>query len=310
MDGVLIIDKPSGPTSHDVVARVRRLTGERSVGHLGTLDPMATGVLPLLLGRLTRLARFYVNAEKSYEGVIRFGFDTDTYDAQGEPLSEPQSVNLQLEDLRQAAKGFVGKIAQIPPPFSAKKIAGVPAYKLARKKKPVTLEPVTVEVKEFEILSLDGEYVRFRARVASGTYLRSIAHDLGKQLGPGAHLAELRRTAVAEFMVEEAVGLAALGHGNSVSDNGYSVKREISRYLLHPRALLPQLPAVTAPLEALPRLLHGNAVNLPDFSRAAMVKVFRGQTELVAIARRIAGTLFHPEVVLATSVPITASIRG
>ena len=307
MDGVLIIDKPSGPTSHDVVARVRRLTGERSVGHLGTLDPMATGVLPLLLGRLTRLARFYVNAEKSYEGVIRFGFDTDTYDAQGEPLSEPQSVNLQLEDLRQAAKGFVGKIAQIPPPFSAKKIAGVPAYKLARKKKPVTLEPVTVEVKEFEILSLDGESVRFRARVASGTYLRSIAHDLGKQLGPGAHLAELRRTAVAEFGLSQAVRLPDFTE-YPLSDIDHIP--EVWRHLLHPRSLLPHLPAVTAPLDALARLLHGNAVNLPDFSRAAMVKVFRGQTELVAIARRIAGTLFHPEVVLATAVPITESIRG
>ena len=164
-----------------------------------------------------------------------------------------------------------------------------------------------MEVKEFEILSLDGEYARFRARVASGTYLRSIAHDLGKRLGPGAHLGELRRTAVAEFGLSQAIRLPDFTE-YPLSDIDHIP--EVWRHLLHPRSLLPQLPAVTAPLEALPRLLHGNAVNLPDFSRAAMVKVFRGQTELVAIARRIAGTLFHPEVVLATSVPITESIRG
>ena len=312
MDGVLIIDKPSGPTSHDVVARVRRLTGERAVGHLGTLDPMATGVLPLLLGRMTRLARFYVNAEKSYEGAIRCGFATDTYDAQGEPVGETHAVSLRLEDLRELAKDFVGKIQQVPPPFSAKKIAGVPAYKLARKKKPVALEPVTVDVHEFEVVSVNGDSARFRARVASGTYLRSIAHDLGKRLGPGAHLAELRRTVVGEFSLKEGVGLQTLEDlaKDSMSDNGYSVKSQISRYLLHPRALLPAFPAVTAPPETLPRLLHGNAVNLPEFSRAPMVKVFRGQADLVAVARRIAGTLFHPEVVLATSVPITEAIRG
>jgi tRNA pseudouridine55 synthase len=273
---------------------------------------MATGVLPLLLGRMTRLARFYVNAEKSYEGSIRFGFATDTYDAQGEPLSEPRPVSLTLDQVREAAKDFVGKIEQVPPPFSAKKIAGVPAYKLARKKKPVTLEPATVEVQEFEILAMEGEYARFRARVASGTYLRSIAHDLGKRLGPGAHLAELRRTAVGEFSLEQSIPLRSLEDlaTDSVSDNGYSVKHDISQYLLHPRGLLPQFPAVTVPVDALPRLLHGNALNLPEFSRASLVKVFRDQTELVAIARRIAGTLFHPEVVLAAPVPATEPIRG
>ena len=132
--GVLIVDKPAGMTSHDVVARVRRLTNERSVGHLGTLDPMATGVLPLLLGRMTRLAQFYLAAEKSYEGEIRFGFATNTYDAEGEPTGTPQPVGLTLEQVRAAAAGFRGSIQQMPPPFSAKKVGGVPAYKLARKK--------------------------------------------------------------------------------------------------------------------------------------------------------------------------------
>src|SRR5438105_4338123 len=151
MNGVLIIDKPSGMTSHDVVARVRRIAKERSVGHLGTLDPMATGVLPLVLGKMTRLAQFYKNAEKTYEGTIRFGFATDTYDAQGEAISEAKPVEFTLDELKSAAAKFNGKIQQMPPPFSAKKIDGVPAYKLARKKEAVDLKPVTVEVKEFKI---------------------------------------------------------------------------------------------------------------------------------------------------------------
>ncbi len=188
-NGVLIVDKPAGMTSHDVVARVRRLANERAVGHLGTLDPMATGVLPLVLGRMTRLAQFYLASEKSYEGEIRFGFATDTYDAEGEPTGPPQPVGLSLDHVRAAAARFRGSIQQMPPPFSAKKIAGVPAYKLARKKKEVELKPIQVEIREFEILSLDGDRAAFRARVASGTYLRSVAHDLGQLLSVGAHLA-------------------------------------------------------------------------------------------------------------------------
>src|SRR5438270_8341390 len=136
MDGVLVIDKPAGITSHDVVARVRRITGERSVGHLGTLDPMATGVLPLVLGRFTRLAQFYNEADKRYEGTIRFGWATDTYDAEGQPSDIKQSANLSLQQVQEAAAEFIGKIAQYPPPFSAKKIAGIPAHRLARKGQP------------------------------------------------------------------------------------------------------------------------------------------------------------------------------
>ena len=182
MNGVLIIDKPPGLTSHDVVNRVRRILGQRSIGHLGTLDPMATGVLPLVTGSFTRLAQFYVSSEKTYEGVIRFGFSTDTYDAEGEPTSEPRSVNLSREELEAHAAKFRGVIEQVPPPFSAKKIKGVPAYKLARKHKEVVLAPVQVEIKEFEILTVEADRASFRARVASGTYVRSVAHDLGQPL--------------------------------------------------------------------------------------------------------------------------------
>src|SRR5215467_5533050 len=134
MNGVLVIDKPPGLTSHDVVNRVRRVLGQQAVGHLGTLDPSATGVLPLVLGCLTRLARFYIHSEKTYEGTIQFGFATDTYDAEGEPATPKQEVVLDLAELRTRASQFVGAIEQMPPPFSAKKIAGIPAYKLARQK--------------------------------------------------------------------------------------------------------------------------------------------------------------------------------
>jgi tRNA pseudouridine55 synthase len=290
-NGVLIIDKPAGLTSHDVVHRVRRIVGQRSVGHLGTLDPMATGVLPLVLGNMTRLAQFYLKSEKSYEGVIRFGFATDTYDAEGEAASTPQELTLSLDRLRQMSAKFHGIIEQMPPPFSAKKIQGVPAYKLARKKKDVVLQPVQVEIKEFELLTLDDSQASFRALVASGTYVRSIAHDLGQLAGCGAHLQSLRRTSVAEFTLEDA---------HTLEDFDGAVKSgELESILVHPRKLLPNMPGVTATDENLTRIRHGQAVNLPELSRAREVKVFYGQRELIAIATRVAGTLFHSKIVLA-----------
>jgi tRNA pseudouridine55 synthase len=292
VDGVLILDKPAGFTSHDVVARVRRITSERSVGHLGTLDPMATGVLPLVLGRFTRLAQFYNDADKRYQGAIRFGFATDTYDADGDPLGPEQPVELTLEQIRVAAARFTGKLEQLPPPFSAKKISGVPAYKLARKGKEVELPAKQVEVKEFIISEWDGaaKIVRFTAWVTSGTYVRALAHDLGRALGTGAHLAELQRTAVREFRIEDAHSLEDLE--KATASGG------LDEVFLHPRLVLPEFPAVTAPTESVSRIKHGGAVNLPEFSKAGTVRVFVGQRELLAIAKRVAGTLFQPKIVL------------
>ncbi len=292
MNGIVIIDKPAGMTSHDVVNRVRRILHERSVGHMGTLDPMATGVLPLVLGRLTRLAQFYTGSEKSYEGEIRFGFATDTYDAEGESTSAPgEIVKVSLEELRVLAGEFSGIIRQMPPPFSAKKIAGVPAYKLARNKKEVNLEAVEVEIKEFKILSAEGDRARFSATVASGTYMRSIAHDMGQRLGCGAHLASLRRTRVGEFDQADAHTLDEL--------EAAALAGDVESLLIHPRKLLPEFPSVTATEETAAMIRNGRAVNLPELSRARQVKVFRGQSELIAIATRIAGTLFQPKVVFA-----------
>ena len=293
MDGVLIVDKPAGMTSHDVVAHVRRIAEEKAVGHLGTLDPMATGVLPLVLGRFTRLAQFYNDADKRYQGTIRFGWATDTYDAEGEATGPPTEVKVQLEQLKQAARRFVGRFEQTPPPFSAKKIAGVPAYKLARKGHEPPLKAKQVEVKEFEITSWDGTCANFKSWVSSGTYLRSIAHDLGQNLGIGSHLAELKRTAVREFTIDEAHTLTDLEQEAAVS--------RLNDLCIHPRLVLPEFPAVTAPVESLARIRNGGAVNLPEFSKAALVRVFAGQRELLAIARRVAGTLFHPKIVLTGS---------
>ncbi|HUO25500.1 MAG TPA: tRNA pseudouridine(55) synthase TruB [Candidatus Aquilonibacter sp.] len=308
MNGVLIVDKPAGWTSHDVVNRLRRILGQRSVGHLGTLDPLATGVLPLVVGNLTRLAQFYTTSEKAYEGAIRFGFATDTYDAEGEPSPPAQSVDLSLDQVRQLAAGFVGEIDQMPPPFSAKKLHGVPAYKLARQRKEVAVQPVKVKVEEFEILGVEGPLAHFQARVSSGTYMRSIAHDMGQRLGCGAHLQSLRRTAVAEFTIAEAhtieeieagAGKARVAVGASARDvySSRNQSSDLETLFVHSRRLLPQLPSVTADEATAARIRAGRTVNLPELSRARQVKVFYGQTELIAIATRVAGTLFHPKLV-------------
>jgi tRNA pseudouridine55 synthase len=290
MNGVVIVDKPAGFTSHDVVNRIRDLLDERAVGHLGTLDPMATGVLPLVLGRMTRLAQFYNAAEKTYEGEIRLGFATDTYDATGEATGPAVPVTVEEDEVRQACTRFAGEFEQMPPPFSAKKIAGVPAYKLARKKREVTLKPVKVKIKQFDVLGFAKDRVRFHASVSSGTYLRSVAHELGAALRTGGHLAVLRRKVVAEFDLADA---HTLGEIETAAQAG-----SFEELLVHPRRLLPALPSIATTDENVARIRTGQAVNLPDVSRAPLVKVFRGQTDLIAIASRVAGTLFHPKIVL------------
>jgi len=291
VNGLLIIDKPQGITSHDVVYRLRRITGEKSIGHLGTLDPMATGVLPLMLGKFTRLAQYFSTAEKSYTGAIRFGFATDTYDAEGQSTSDPVTPQLTLDQIRAAATPFHGLIQQTPPAFSAKKIAGKPAYQLAREGKPVELKPVAIHIHEFEIDSFSGDTATFRITVSAGGYVRSVAHELGQALGCGAHLSALRRTRAGVFTLDQAWTLEALAEESANHPS-------LEAALLHPRNLLPQMPSVTADLAALGRIRNGNQANLSEFSSAELVKVFADQRELVAIAKRVAGTLFQPVAVL------------
>ena len=291
MNGLLVIDKPARLTSHDVVDIVRRATDERSIGHLGTLDPMATGVLPLLLGKLTRLAQYFSAAEKSYTGTIRFGFATDTYDADGEPAGEDSQPTLTLDQVRVEASRFHGLIEQMPPNFSAKKIAGTPAYKLAREGKPVALKAVPIHIRSFEVTALDGAVASFAISVSAGGYVRSVAHELGLALGCGAHLSSLRRTQAGAFSLDDAHTLDELA---PLADN----LEALETLCLHPRKLLPEMPSVTADEQALGKLRNGAQANLPEFSQSPLVKVFASQRELVGIAKRIAGTLFQPVVVL------------
>lgn len=288
---MLVIDKPGGITSHDVVNRLRKIAGEKSIGHLGTLDPMATGVLPLLLGKYTRLAQFFSSAEKSYTGSIRFGFATDTYDAQGEMVGEQMEPQLTIDRVRMVAERFRGEMQQMPPPYSAKKIAGTPAYKLARAGKEVDLKPASVRIESFEILSLEGNEATFAMSISAGGYVRSVAHELGRDLGCGGHLSSLRRTKAGVFTLDEARALADL---QSVAGN----VEALESLCVHPRSLLPAMPSVTADAVTIGRIRNGAQVNLPEFTSASMVKVFASQRDLFAIATRVAGTLFQPTVVL------------
>ncbi len=290
MNGLLILDKPAGMTSHDVVARTRRIVNERSIGHLGTLDPMATGVLPLLLGRYTRLAQFFGRMEKAYTGSIRFGHATTTYDAEGEAVGPSVEVSLDAEELKEQARHFNGELLQTPPAYSAKKVGGRKSYSLARAGEAVELTPVRIVVHDFAITSVDGDTAEFRATVSAGGYIRSLAHDLGQRMGCGAHLASLRRVAAGPFRVEAALSLEELA---ALAQSG-----ELEQHLPHPRTLLPELPSTTADTHTAGRMRNGAMCNLADFSAAPHVKVFANRHELIGIAQRVAGTLFQPTVVI------------
>ena len=291
MHGALILDKPEGISSHSAVQRSRRLLAERQIGHLGTLDPFATGVLVLLVGNATRLARFYRDRDKIYEGVIRFGFSTDSYDRTGLPTSPELSPQLNEPELRGHLAAFLGTRLQTPPAISAKKIGGVRAYKLARQGEQPKLSPVTVTIHELEMTSLDGPFLGFRARVSSGTYIRSLAHDLGERLGVGAHLHQLRRTAVGEFALSQAISLEQL-------------EQEIQRganLLIPMETLLPEFPAVVLDAGGMRAVSHGNSV--PVDCLAPCVRLVDESGKLTAIAEREADHLYHPVVVFLQKVP-------
>jgi tRNA pseudouridine55 synthase len=311
LDGILVIDKPSGKTSHDIVETVRRLIGFRQIGHFGTLDPLATGVLVLALGRATRLARFYSGRRKRYSCAVRFGFATDTYDADGEPLSEDCAPLLDAEKLPALAERFVGKIRQTPPAFSAKKIHGRPAHELARKHKPVNLEPVEVEVFEFRLTGVEGSLAHFVVECGAGTYIRSLAHDIGQLYGSGAHLAEISRTAVGEFTSDHAVSLEDLAADAKTG--------RIASRVIRLESLLPDLPRATVLPIVEKRVLHGAKFNLPlaqiqpgqataaqgapaqldsgDW-KPSRLRVFNQQGQLIAIAEPVVPRTYQPLVVL------------
>ena len=293
MDGVLVLDKPAGISSHGVVQKLRRLTGIKRIGHLGTLDPLGTGVLPMIVGRATRLAQFFSHHERTYEAVIRFGFSTDSYDADGEATSESQDVTLSEERIKDLLPQFTGKLMQTPPPISAKKIDGVPAYKLTRKNKPVRLEPVEVHVFEFELLGVAGERAEVRVRCSTGTYMRSLAHELGQQLGVGAHVESLRRTAMGEFRIEDAHMLEEL---EALRDEG-----KLEDAFLRAESLLPEIPTERVDDITAARIAHGRDFRVSAFGNrqgARLVKAIAPDGRLLAIAEAKLPLLYHPIVVL------------
>lgn len=269
MDGLLIVDKPVGPTSHDVVARARRALGERRIGHTGTLDPAASGVLPLVVGRATRLARFLSSSDKEYAALVRLGVATETYDADGRAVG-PAHVGAwpSAADIDRALDAFRGEFLQRPPIYSAKKIGGRPSYELARAQaradgrlKPgapdmepcraeTGLEPVLVATHALDIVDVDEGLVSLRIECSSGFYVRSLAHDLGERLGVGAHLAGLRRTRSADFTVADALALDELDR-----DPAAAVARIVPL-----AAMLPRLPAVVLTDEGVRFLAHGRSI--------------------------------------------------
>jgi len=205
IDGLLLLEKKSGITSHDAVEKFRRRSKIKKVGHTGTLDPLATGLLVLCVGKATRLQAYLMGMEKTYEGVIQFGWATDSYDAAGEPAGDKNEVNVEKIDFTPLVAPFIGPLQQMPPQFSAKKVNGVRAYELARKGEVAALTPKSVTVYEFEIVSVTGSTARFRIRSSAGTYVRSLAHELGAAAGIPAHLKELRRTAIGNFRISDAL---------------------------------------------------------------------------------------------------------
>lgn len=302
VNGVLVMDKPAGVTSHDVVARVRRILHQRQVGHFGTLDPFATGVLPVSVGKATRFAQFYLKSRKAYEGTIRLGFSTDTYDATGQPTSEAVPVALDTAALEEHFRQFTGRLLQIPPPFSAKRVGGVRAYELARAHKPVELTPVEVEIYALELLSVQGEQVQFAVECSGGTYVRSLAHDLGQKLGCGGHLAGLRRTAVAEFTLKRAITLERLQE--AAQQGG------LESCIVRLESLLPDCPELVVRGREETSVRHGHAFELAQALRpgrgeapghttaASLLKILGPERRLIAVARHVSGAVYHPNLVL------------
>jgi tRNA pseudouridine55 synthase len=293
LDGAIVVDKPEGWTSHDVVGKMRRILDTRRIDHLGTLDPIATGVLPLVVGRATRLAQFYTRSDKIYEGVVRFGWATDTYDRAGSPAGEPREVAVDAAAIEPLLDRFRGEFLQTPPPVSAKKVAGRRAYELARQDVEVHLEPVKVHVYELTLTGVSGADAQIRVHCSGGTYVRSIAHDLGAAMGCGAHLLELRRVASAEFEICHArtiEQLAALAETGRLLDA-----------LIPAGQMLPGVPAVFVDDLTAAQIRQGrNFPASPFRSQPAsrLVKAVTHAGDLVAIGEAVLPNLYHPTVVL------------
>ncbi len=292
MDGAIILDKPRGITSFGAVRKVRKILGVRKIGHVGTLDPLGTGVLPMLVGRATRLARFYLGHSREYVAKIRFGWATSTYDAEGEVIGDRREVEVDASELESLLERFTGQGMQAPPPVSAKKVKGVRAYKLAREQRPVKLKPVEVEIEELELLDAGGACARVRCLCSAGTYIRSLAHDLGRELECGAHVAELRRTVVGEFDAEDAVSLEEL--------KGLQEEGRLEDAVLPPADLLPEIPVQYVDERVAGRIRFGRDFRVNPFGAAAdarLVKAVGPDGRLICMGKAVSPRLFHPFLV-------------
>lgn len=293
VEGVIVVNKPAGWTSHDVVARMRGIAGTRRVGHLGTLDPLATGVLPVMIGQITRLAQFWDHAEKTYEAVIRFGFATSSYDREGEITGEVTEPTVTVGQVEDCLSGMRGVQEQTPPPVSAKKINGVPAYKYARKNITVELKPVKVTILALELLELEGSRGRFRVQCSAGTYVRAIAHELGQKLGCGAHVEELLRTQAGPFRLEHAFTLDRL---QALKDNG-----QLETALVPRDEMLPHFPGVFVDALTVTHIRQGRDFSVSAFrvqTGTEFVKALGSDGRLVAIGKIVLPHMYHPVVVL------------
>jgi tRNA pseudouridine55 synthase len=296
VNGIVVVDKPSDWTSHDVVAKFRGMAKTRSVGHLGTLDPIATGVLPLIVGNVTRLARFYTKADKTYEAVVRFGFATDTYDRAGKPVGEVSLAMPALTGIEMALRGMVGPQAQKPPQYSAKKVGGRAAYESARRGIEVELKPVEIEIFALTVEGYEAPDLKLTVKCSGGTYVRSIAHDLGVTLGCGAHLRELRRTQSGDFFIAQAHTLEALQE--------LVAAERLTDACVPAAELLPAFPAVWVDDATASQIRQGRDFHVSPFRNWSGVQFVKamagtsGQEELVAVGEAAMPNVFHPVVVL------------
>ena len=288
MLGLLLVDKPRGLTSHDVVQRVRRLVRTRRVGHTGTLDPLATGLLVLLVGSATRLARFAEQQTKAYRALLRLGAETTTYDAEGEIVATHE-VALDREAIEAALARFRGEIEQRPPRYSAIKVGGEPLYRKARRGEAVEAPPRRVVIHRLELIAWEPPFLTLEMLVSKGTYVRSLAHDLGQPLGCGAYLHALRRTAVGPFRVEEAQTLDRL---RQLAEEG-----RLSQALLPPERLIAAMPALTLTAEEEEDIRHGRAI-IRDAPAVPHLRAHAADGSLVAVLVPLSEGRWRPTLVL------------
>lgn len=289
INGVLLVDKPSGMTSHDVVNAVRKLAGTRRVGHTGTLDPLATGVMVVLLGPSTRLSQFVVTKDKRYRGVVRFGVTTDTYDAAGNVV-EQTPVDITLDEIQHSIEHLRGPIEQLPPIYSAIKIDGRKMYELAREGKEIERKARSVIIHDLQIVRWQKPDLTVDVHCSSGTYIRSLAYDLGQALGCGAHLAELRRTANGIFSQQESYTLTQL--------EKLKAERRFTDAVLPPTRALTTMPSVTVTLEQEAAIRYGQQIPLDGFGDVALITAQDEQERLIAVLTKLETALYRPKIVL------------